>query len=104
MHPALTRAHPPQTVSALSLDPAGARVASGSYDYDLKLWDFGGMNTAFKPFRSFEARAGHQVVDVQWSISGDAFLVATGATQVKLYDRDGLELCVRACTSLTTCT
>lgn len=62
VHP--TRSPPPpcaQTVSALSIDPAGARVVSGSYDYDCKLWDFGGMNASFKPFRTFEARAGHQV-------------------------------------------
>jgi hypothetical protein len=50
-----------QTVSALSIDPAGARVVSGSYDYDCKLWDFGGMNANFKPFRSFECKPGHQV-------------------------------------------
>ncbi|GAA5856929.1 hypothetical protein JCM8547_008470 [Rhodosporidiobolus lusitaniae] len=82
-----------KTVSALSLDPSGTRLASGSYDYDIKLWDFGGMNAAsFKPFRSFEARAGHQVTDVQWSPSGSEFLVANGATQVKLYDRDGGEI------------
>ncbi|BGP50318.1 hypothetical protein JCM10450v2_006237 [Rhodotorula kratochvilovae] len=81
-----------ETVSALSIDPAGARVVSGSYDYDCKMWDFGGMNASFKPFRTFEARPGHQVLDVQFSITGDSFLAATGATQVKLYDRDGLEL------------
>lgn len=50
-----------QTVSALSVDPAGARVVSGSYDYDCKLWDFGGMTANFKPFRSFECKPGHQV-------------------------------------------
>ncbi|GAA6046900.1 hypothetical protein JCM3770_003419 [Rhodotorula araucariae] len=81
-----------KTVSALAIDPAGARVVSGSYDYDCKMWDFGGMNASFKPFRTFEARPGHQVLDVQFSITGDSFLAATGATQVKLYDRDGLEL------------
>ncbi|GAA6031509.1 hypothetical protein JCM8097_006490 [Rhodosporidiobolus ruineniae] len=82
-----------KTVSALSLDPSGARLASGSYDYDVKLWDFGGMNAAsFKPFRGFEARAGHQVTDVAWNASGSEFLVANGATQVKLYDRDGAEI------------
>ena len=52
---------PLQTVSALSLDPSGTRVISGSYDYDAKLWDFGGMNAAFKPFRSWEVKEGHQV-------------------------------------------
>lgn len=34
-----------------------------------------------------------QVLDVQFSTTGDSFLAATGATQVKLYDRDGLEMC-----------
>ncbi|GAA5863713.1 hypothetical protein JCM3774_001223 [Rhodotorula dairenensis] len=80
-----------KTVSALSIDPAGARVVSGSYDYDCKLWDFGGMNANFKPFRTFECKPGHQVLDVQFSITGDSFLAATGSTQVKLYDRDGAE-------------
>lgn len=34
---------------------------SGSYDYDAKIWDFGGMTASFKPFRSFEPKEGHQV-------------------------------------------
>lgn len=50
-----------QTVSALSIDPSGTRVVSGSYDYDAKLWDFGGMNSEYKPFRSWEIKEGHQV-------------------------------------------
>jgi len=45
----------------MSMDPSGARLVTGSYDYDLKIWDFGGMKSDFKPFRSFESRAGHQV-------------------------------------------
>ncbi|GAA6018333.1 hypothetical protein JCM11491_005936 [Sporobolomyces phaffii] len=81
-----------KTVSALSMDPAGARMVTGSYDYDVKIWDFGGMKADFKPFRSFESRAGHQIVDVAFSISGDSFLVANGSDQVKHYDRDGAEL------------
>ncbi|GAA6063096.1 hypothetical protein JCM10212_003294 [Sporobolomyces blumeae] len=81
-----------KTVSALSLDPSGARVVSGSYDYDCKLWDFGGMKSDFKPFRSFEPKAGHQVIDAQFSPSGDTFIVVTGSDQVKHYDRDGAEI------------
>ncbi|GAA5941632.1 WD40 repeat domain-containing protein [Sporobolomyces koalae] len=81
-----------KTVSAMSMDPSGARLVTGSYDYDVKLWDFGGMKSDFKPFRSFESRAGHQVVDVAFSISGDSILVANGSDQVKHYDRDGAEI------------
>lgn len=43
-----------KVVSALALDPSGARVLSGSHDYDVKLWDFGGMDGRCKPFKSWE--------------------------------------------------
>jgi WD repeat-containing protein 70 len=43
-----------KVVSALALDPSGARVLSGSHDYDVKLWDFGGMDARCKPFKSWE--------------------------------------------------
>ncbi|KNZ63166.1 hypothetical protein VP01_117g9 [Puccinia sorghi] len=59
-HEVLLKDHS-KTVSALSLDPSGARLISGSYDYACKLWDFGGMNSSFKPFRSWEPRQSHQV-------------------------------------------
>lgn len=43
-----------KVVSALALDPSGARVLSGSQDYDCKLWDFGGMDWRCKPFKTWE--------------------------------------------------
>jgi hypothetical protein len=43
-----------KVVSALALDPSGARIISGSHDYDCKLWDFGGMDWRCKPFNSWE--------------------------------------------------
>jgi WD40 repeat protein len=43
-----------KVVSALALDPSGARVLSGSHDYDCKLWDFGGMDARCKPFKTWE--------------------------------------------------
>ena len=43
-----------KVVSALTLDPSGARIISGSHDYDCKLWDFGGMDWRCKPFKSWE--------------------------------------------------
>ncbi|KAI0048424.1 hypothetical protein FA95DRAFT_1582219 [Auriscalpium vulgare] len=40
-----------KVVSAMARDPSGARVLSGSHDYDCKLWDFGGMSgSGPKPF------------------------------------------------------
>lgn len=51
-----------KVISALSLDPSGARFATGSHDYDVKLWDFGGMGGGVgKPFKSFEPAESYYV-------------------------------------------
>ena len=39
-------------VSALAMDPSGARVVTGGYDYDVKLWDFAGMDSSLQSFRT----------------------------------------------------
>lgn len=41
-------------MSALGLDPSGARLVTGGYDYDVKFWDFAGMDASFKAFRSLQ--------------------------------------------------
>ena len=50
-----------KVISALALDPSGARVVSGSHDYDCKLWDFGGMDYRCKPFKSWEPAGSYYV-------------------------------------------
>ena len=50
-----------KVVSALALDPSGARILSGSHDYDCKLWDFGGMDHRCKPFKSWEPAESYHV-------------------------------------------
>lgn len=77
-------------VSALSLDPSGSRLATGSYDNYVKLWDFNGMDMSLKSFRTFEPEEGNQIIDLKFSISGDQILVATNGSAPKLYDRDGI--------------
>jgi len=90
-------------VSAIDLDPAGGRVLTGSFDYQVKFWDFVGMDTAFRSFRTIEPAEGNQIKSIQFSASGDRFLVATGNCQAKIYDRDGSEIdeCVRGDMYLT---
>jgi WD repeat-containing protein 70 len=51
-----------KVVSALALDPSGARIISGSHDYDCKLWDFGGMDWRCKPFKSWEPVGTYYVI------------------------------------------
>jgi len=50
-----------KVISALGLDPSGARLVSGSHDYDCKLWDFGGMDLRCKPFNSWEPAGSYYV-------------------------------------------
>ncbi|CCM02207.1 uncharacterized protein FIBRA_04287 [Fibroporia radiculosa] len=81
-----------KVVSALTLDPSGARVLSGSHDYDCKLWDFGGMDWRCKPFKTWEPAGTYYVHDLKYSNDGQQFLAISGTLQAKLYDRDGEEL------------
>ena len=50
-----------KVISGLALDPSGARIVSGSHDYDCKLWDFGGMDMRCKPFKSWEPAGTYHV-------------------------------------------
>ncbi|CAG8644541.1 699_t:CDS:2, partial [Diversispora eburnea] len=50
-----------RSVSALALDPAGARLITGGYDYDVKFWDFAGMDSTLRPFRTIKPSGDHQV-------------------------------------------
>ncbi|KAF8168327.1 hypothetical protein B0H34DRAFT_670517 [Crassisporium funariophilum] len=83
-----------KVVSALALDPSGARIVSGSHDYDCKLWDFGGMDMRCKPFKSWEPAGTYHVHDIKFSNDGTKFLCISGTTQAKIFDRDGEEQAV----------
>ncbi|OXG81705.1 transcription factor [Cryptococcus neoformans var. grubii Br795] len=78
-----------KVVSALAVDPSGARIATGSHDYDTKLWDFGGMDHRLKPFKSFEANGNYYVHDLSYSPDGQQLLVISGTVQPKVFNRNG---------------
>ncbi|KAH6590513.1 hypothetical protein BASA50_006757 [Batrachochytrium salamandrivorans] len=78
-----------KAVTALSLDPAAARLVTAGRDYSVKLWDFHGMTASMKPFRTIEPSLGNPIRDVQFSTTGDQFLVVAATSQLKIYDRDG---------------
>lgn len=77
-----------KTVSALAVDPSGSRIASGGYDYDAKLWDFGGMDARLKPFKSWEPNGNYLVHDLDFSADGKRVLVVSGTFWPKMYNRD----------------
>ncbi|XP_065179719.1 WD repeat-containing protein 70-like [Sycon ciliatum] len=84
--------HGTKIISAVSLDPAGARLVTGSYDYDIQLWDFSAMDSSLRSFRTKTPWEGYQVNSVAYSTTGDKFSVATTSAQVKVYDRNGGEV------------
>ncbi|KAG0043881.1 hypothetical protein BGZ83_010937 [Gryganskiella cystojenkinii] len=81
-----------KTVSAMSLDPAGGRLVTGGYDFNVSFWDFAGMDTRFKPFRTMEPCGAHQIHDLKYSLTGDKILIISGEAKARIYDRNGLEV------------
>lgn len=71
-------------MAALAVDPSGARVLTGSYDYTVRMYDFGGMDSRLKAFRELTPFDGHQVRALTWSPTGDMFFAATGNAQAKV--------------------
>ncbi|XP_061590150.1 WD repeat-containing protein 70 [Cololabis saira] len=93
----ITLQHGTKTVSALGLDPSGARLVTGGYDYDVRFWDFAGMDQSLQAFRSLQPCECHQIKALQYSITGDVLLVVSGNAQAKILDRDGFNVmeCVK---------
>ncbi|KAF4527001.1 hypothetical protein B566_EDAN001548 [Ephemera danica] len=76
--------HGSRAVLALAVDPAGARLATGSVDYEVRFWDFAGMDSSSTHYS-------HPIKALQYSITGDLILVVAGNAQAKVMDRDGFE-------------
>jgi len=89
--------HGTKAVSALCIDPPGVRLASGSVDYDVRLWDFAGMDQTLQSFRTLTPCGNHPIKFLKYSPTGDRLLVISGMSQAKVLDRDGHELweCVK---------
>ncbi|KAK9885825.1 hypothetical protein WA026_013696 [Henosepilachna vigintioctopunctata] len=83
--------HGTKAVTALNLDPSGARLASGSVDYDVSFWDFAGMDSNLRSFRTLQPAENHPIRGLYYSGTGDLLLVISGASQAKVLDRDGFE-------------
>ncbi|KAJ8895855.1 hypothetical protein PR048_001194 [Dryococelus australis] len=89
--------HGTKAVVAIATDPAGARLATGSVDYEVRFWDFAGMDATLQSFRTLQPCENHPIRALQYSTTGDVILVISGASQAKVLDRDGFEVaeCVK---------
>lgn len=89
----VTMTHGTKAVTAIAADPSGARLASGSIDYDVCFWDFAGMDSSMRSFRTLQPCENHPIKCLQYSMTGDVILVISGSAQAKVLDRDGFEKC-----------
>lgn len=83
--------HHSKLISCVAIDPPGVRVATGSMDYHVKLWDFAGMARHVRPFREIEVDDGHPIMALSYSPSGDRLLAVLGSSQPKVLTREGVE-------------
>lgn len=83
-----------RAVSAISLDTAGSRAVSASYDTYLNYWDFNGMDATLRaPFRKVEPLETHQLRAASFSKTDEnAILVIPRFTKPKVYSREGAEI------------
>lgn len=59
-----------KAVATLDVDSAGVRVLSGSRDYGLHIYDFNGMKSDMKGFRTLQPQEGYPVLALSWSPTG----------------------------------
>ncbi|KXX82567.1 WD repeat-containing protein 70 [Madurella mycetomatis] len=88
-----------RAVTSIALDPAGARMVTGSLDGTLKFHDFASMTpTTLRAFKSVDpwetkksaASDSHPIQHVEFSrVSGSVFLCVTAHPQAKIMSRDG---------------
>ena len=81
--------HGSKAISSLAIDPSGSRLVSGSIDYEVKFWDFAGMDASLRSFRAVKPCEAHVIRSLDFSATGDKILVIPGSSQAKVLNRDG---------------
>ena len=78
--------------TCVGIDRSGTRMACGSSDGVVRLYDFAGMKNDFQPFRTITVREGYPMHAIDWSPTGDMFVAASGNWQPTVHSHDGTEL------------
>jgi WD40 repeat protein len=90
-HEVLIKGHT-KTITALDIDNKGLRMITGSNDYNVRMWDFQGMNRSMNSFRILEPFESQPLVALSYSPDGSRYLACIVGAQAKIFDRDGKEL------------
>ena len=80
-----------KAVCALAVNGSGSRFATGSYDYTVRLWDFGGMTRELRPFKELIPEEGHIVSSLSFSPTGAYFLATPESAKARVFTREGQE-------------
>lgn len=86
-----------KSITAIALDPKGFRMITGANDYNVRMWDFQGMNKSMNSFRILEPYEGQPINALSYNPEGSEYLVCTMGAQARIYDRDGRDVleCVK---------
>ncbi|CAB3396990.1 unnamed protein product [Caenorhabditis bovis] len=76
-------------VSALRVEPAGVRFASGGLDYYVKLFDFQKMDMSMRCDKELLPAESHIINSLAFSANGETLVVASGECIIRLLDRAG---------------
>lgn len=85
----ITLQHGSKTVSALAVDQNGARVATGAFDFEIRLWDLNKMDTNLEHFRALLPCESYAIKHLQFSDDCDFILIISASMQAKIIDKDG---------------
>ena len=85
----ITLQHGSKTVSALAVDPNGVRVATGGYDFEIRLWDLNKMDINLEHFRGIMPCESYAIKHLDFSSDAELILVISASMQAKIIDKDG---------------
>ena len=73
--------HGERAVTSLAIDPSGTRIVSGGLDFEVKFWDFAGMDSSMRSFRTIKPCESHIIRNLDYSSTGDKLLVIPGKSK-----------------------
>lgn len=62
---------------------------TGGIDYEVKFWDFQGMDSSLQSFRTIKPCQAHSIKHLEYNSNGEMILIISGSPHAKLVDRDG---------------
>lgn len=85
----VTIKHHDKPITDIDINVQNSLLATGSLDYNVKLYNFTLMDETLTPFRSFEPIEGHPIRSVKYSLDNKHVLICAGGIQPKVFSKEG---------------